>query len=206
MLIRDDVFSWGPFVASVPVVLPYAFLKEWGAPKAYPDYRALLADPQVDAVEVITPHHLHAPMGIAALQAGKHLSLQKPMAVSVAECDALIAAAHRAGKCFRVFENFRYYPPLVRAKELLEAGAIGEPLSIRLKVVQGSMGQGWQVPYSRWAWRFDPIQSGGGGSSSTTATTSSPSPCGSWARWRRSTPGSPTGRFGRSWRAGRCPS
>jgi predicted dehydrogenase len=39
----------------------------------------------------------------------------------------------------------------VRAKELLEAGAIGEPLSIRLKVVQGSMGQGWQVPYSRWA-------------------------------------------------------
>ena len=136
--------------------------KEWGAPKAYPDYRALLADPHVDAVEVITPHHLHAPMGIAALQAGKHLSLQKPMAVSVAECDALIEAAKRSGKCFRVFENFRYYPPLVRAKELLEAGAIGEPLSIRLKVVQGSMGQGWQVPYSRWAWRFDPIQSGGG--------------------------------------------
>ena len=154
-------------MAAVPVVLPYAFLKEWGAPKAYPDYRALLADPHVDAVEVITPHHLHAPMGIAALQAGKHLSLQKPRAVSVAECDALIAAAHRAGKCFRVFENFRYYPPLVRAKELLEAG---------------------------------------GGSSSTTATTSSPSPCGSWARWRRSTPGSPTGPFGRSWRAGRCPS
>lgn len=136
--------------------------KEWGAPKAYPDYRALLADPHVDAVEVITPHHLHAPMGIAALEAGKHVSMQKPMAVTVAECDALIAAAQRSGKRFRVFENFRYYPPLVRAKELLDAGAIGEPLSIRLKVVQGSMGEGWQVPYSRWAWRFDPIQSGGG--------------------------------------------
>jgi len=134
---------------------------EWGAQKAFTDYRQLLADPHVDAVEVITPHHLHAPMGIAALQAGKHLSLQKPMAVSVAECDALIAAAHRAGKCFRVFENFRYYP-LVRAKELLEAGAIGEPLSIRLKVVQGSMGKGWKIPYSRWAWRFDAAQSGGG--------------------------------------------
>ena len=67
--------------------------KEWGAQRTYSDYRQLLADPHVKAVEVITPHHLHAPMGIAALEAGKHVSMQKPMAVSVTECDALIAAA-----------------------------------------------------------------------------------------------------------------
>ena len=135
---------------------------EWGARKSYTDYRQLLADPQVDAVEVITPHHLHETMGVAALQAGKHVSMQKPMAVSVGECDALIAAAKRSDKLFRVFENFRYYPPLVRAKALLDSGAIGEPLSIRIKVVQGSMGEGWKIPYSRWAWRFDAAQSGGG--------------------------------------------
>jgi predicted dehydrogenase len=135
---------------------------EWGVQKAYTDYRQLLADPSVDAVEVITPHHLHARMGIEALEAGKHVSMQKPMAVSVAECDSLIAAANRSGRLFRVFENFRYYPPLVKAKELLDSGAIGEPLSIRIKAVQGSMGEGWKIPYSRWAWRFDPAQSGGG--------------------------------------------
>jgi len=136
--------------------------REWGVQKAYVDYRELLADPNLDAVEVITPHHLHAPIGIAALEAGKHVSMQKPMAMNVAECDALIAATKRSGKLFRVFENFRYYPPLVRAKELLDSGAIGEPLSIRMKIVQGSMGKGWKVPYSRWAWRFDAAQSGGG--------------------------------------------
>ena len=136
--------------------------REWGASKAYADYRQLLADRNVDAVEVITPHHLHAPIGVAALEAGKHVSMQKPMAMNVAECDALIAAARRSGKLFRVFENFRYYPPLVRAKALLDSGAIGEPLSIRIKIVQGSMGKGWKVPYSRWAWRFDQAQSGGG--------------------------------------------
>jgi predicted dehydrogenase len=136
--------------------------REWGAQQAYTDYRQLLADPKVDAVEVITPHHLHVGIGVAALEAGKHVSMQKPMAMNVTECDALIAAARRSGKVFRVLENFRYYPPLVRAKELLDSGAIGEPLSIRIKIVQGSMGKGWKVPYSRWAWRYDEAQSGGG--------------------------------------------
>ena len=136
--------------------------REWGAQQAYTDYRQLLADPKVDAVEVITPHHLHAPIGIAALEAGKHVSMQKPMAMNVTECDALIEAARRSGKLFRVFENFRYCAPMVRAKELLDSGAIGEPLSIRIKFIQGSMGKGWKVPYSRWAWRFDETKSGGG--------------------------------------------
>ena len=135
---------------------------EWQVGKTYTDYRHLLADPEVDAVEVITPHHLHAEMGIAALEAGKHVSIQKPMAISVAECDAIIEAAQRAGKLMRVFENFRFYPPLVKAKQLLDAGAIGEPLSIRIKCVQGTTGEDWEIPYRRWVWRFDPAQSGGG--------------------------------------------
>ena len=134
---------------------------QWGTAKSYTDYRDLLDDPEVDAVEVITPHHLHARMGVDALAAGKHVSMQKPMAVTVAECDELIAAADRADGIFRTFENFQYYPPLVRAKQILESGAIGEPLSMRMKVTLGTR-EGWEIPYERWSWRFDPEKGGGG--------------------------------------------
>lgn len=134
---------------------------EWNATKSYTDYRELLADPDVDAVDISVPHHLHATMGIAALEAGKHVSLQKPMAITIAECDALIAASKRSDRCFRTFENFQYYPPMMRAKELLESGCVGEPLSIRMKVITGTM-EGWEIPYERWAWRFDPAKGGGG--------------------------------------------
>src|SRR3990172_5851346 len=110
--------------------------KEWGARRHLTDYRDLLADAKVDAVEILNPHDLHEEMAVAALAAGKHVSLQKPMARTLAEADAIAAAAAAApGQVFRVFENYRYYPPYVRAKELLESGAIGEPLSLRMKVI-----------------------------------------------------------------------
>jgi len=149
-------------VCDVDETLLQRRVHEWGVEKAYTDYCQFLLDTNVDAVEVITPHHLHAEMGIAALEAGKHVSMQKPMAVNAAECDALIEATQRSGKLFRVFENFRFYPPMVKAKRLLDSGAIGEPLSIRIKAIQGSMGEGWEIPYGTLAWRFDPARSGGG--------------------------------------------
>ena len=135
--------------------------KQWGAAKAYTDYQELLADPKVDAVEIITPHHLHCRMGVDAIEAGKHVSIQKPMATTIAECDKLITAANRSERMFRTFENFQYYPPLVRAKDLLGSGTIGEPVSMRMKTVIGTK-QGWEIPYERWSWRFDPQQGGGG--------------------------------------------
>ncbi len=136
--------------------------EQWGVSKIYRDYKELLQDTEVDAVEVITPHHLHKEMGVAALEAGKHVSMQKPMAMNIAECDALINAAKQSGKMFRVFENFRHYPPLMKALELVQADAIGEPLSIRIKVMQGSMSEGWEIPDETVSWRFDPARSGGG--------------------------------------------
>jgi predicted dehydrogenase len=84
------------------------------------------------------------------------------MALNVAECDAMIEASRIASTRLRVFENFRFYPPLVRAKQLLDGGAIGEPISIRLKAVQGALKHGWPVPRSTLEWRFDDAQSGGG--------------------------------------------
>lgn len=135
---------------------------QWRVEKAYRDYRELLADSSIDAVEVITPHHLHKEIGVAALEAKKHVLMQKPMAMTIPECDALINATKRSGKMFRVFENFRHYPPLIKAMTLLEADAIGEPLSVRIKVMQGSMSEGWEIPDETVSWRFDPARSGGG--------------------------------------------
>ncbi len=135
---------------------------EWGVKKAYTDYKEIIKDPEIDAVEIIVPPYLHAPIAIEALEAGKHVSLQKPMAMNIKECEQIIETAKRTGKTLRVFENFMYFPPLVKAKEMLDAGEIGEPLSIRIKCVQGITGKDWVIPVRRWAWRFDPEKGGGG--------------------------------------------
>ena len=113
--------------------------REWGvAPaKIYTDYLSLLADPEVDLVELLVPHHLHAEMTVAACQHGKHVSVQKPMALTAAEADRMVQAAERAGVTLRVFENFVFYEPHVRAKAMIDAGEIGEPQMIRLHVGTG---------------------------------------------------------------------
>lgn len=134
----------------------------WGAPRAYTDPAQLFADPEVDAVDVLTPHHLHAAHAIAALEAGKHVSLQKPPTRTLAELDAVASAAARSGRLLRVFENFAYYPPHRKAKQLIDAGAIGVPLSVRVKTAAGRPDRGWQVGLSSLAWRMDREACGGG--------------------------------------------
>ena len=136
----------------------------WGVPAdhVFTDYRDLLALPDVDLVEILLPHHLHRQATLDAAAAGKHISLQKPMALSVAEADEMIAAAEQAGVIFKVFENFIFYPPVQRARALIEAGEIGEPLTIRIKSNSGTSPNMWDIPHAAWAWRFDPDQCGGG--------------------------------------------
>ena len=67
--------------------------KAWGVDRVYTDYERVLEDRAVDVVELLIPHHLHCPMTIAACRAGKHVSVQKPMALSAAEADRMIEAA-----------------------------------------------------------------------------------------------------------------
>jgi predicted dehydrogenase len=144
----------------------------------------MLNESAIDAVEVITPHHLHKDMTVDVLEAGKDVSVQKPMALEVSECDAMIDAAKRTGKNLRVFENFQYYPPMAKAKELLDGGEIGDPISIKLKAIQGSLDGNdkskpppqradarppYPLPLSHQVenvhpdnWKFDPKQGGGG--------------------------------------------
>ena len=119
-------------------------------------------DPAIDAVEIITPHHLHAEMSIAALEAGKHVSVQKPMAMNVTEADAMLAAADRSDRLFRVIENYRFSPLFAKAREMLRAGEIGEPLTLRIKSLTGNMRHGWDVPSNAQDWRSDEARSGQG--------------------------------------------
>jgi len=136
--------------------------REWRAPKVYGDIEALLRDADVNAVEIALPHHLHRDVAVAALQAGKHVSLQKPPTLTLAELDDVAEAAKSAGRSVRVLENFMHYPPHVKAKELVEEGVIGAPLSVRLKTAAGRFEDGWRVPASSQQWRMNPDLCGGG--------------------------------------------
>ena len=126
--------------------------KEWKAVKSYTDYRELLADRAVDAVEVLTPHHAHEEQAVAAARSGKHISLQKPMTVSLESADRIIGAASGTGKIFKVSDNYLFYPPLVLAKKIIENGGIGEPTNLRIKFISGT--GGWDVPAASWEWRM----------------------------------------------------
>ena len=135
---------------------------EWGVENVYQDYHKLLDDPDIDIVEIITPHHLHAEMSIAALEAGKHVSVQKPMAMNLSEADAIIVAEHRSSRMFRVIENYRFYPPYNKIKELMESDHIGDPISIRIKSTTGNVSYGWDISEMSQAWRSDVSNSGEG--------------------------------------------
>jgi predicted dehydrogenase len=136
--------------------------KEWGVGKIYTEYTKFLADPEIDLVELLVPHHLHAEMTIQACQAGKHVSVQKPMAMNVSEAESMIAAAEKAKVVLRVYENFVFYPPHVRAKRMIEAGEIGDPQMIRIHVGTGKSKTQWKVPLDSWLWRFKDEKSSGG--------------------------------------------
>ena len=95
-------------------------------------------------------------------RAGKHVSVQKPMALCAAEADEMIDAARKAGVVLRVFETFACYAPAVRAKEMIDAGEIGDIRAVRMHVNTGTGDTGWKVPLSAWLWRFNAKQCGGG--------------------------------------------
>ncbi len=97
-----------------------------GIPNAHSTAEALLADSSVDAVYVAVPNKFHAPLAIQALEAGKHVILEKPFAMNTAEAEAVIAAAEKAGKVFTVGMNQRFVENHQKIKALVEAGKLGE--------------------------------------------------------------------------------
>ncbi len=135
-----------------------------GTQKIYTDYRRLLDSKEIDAVEVITPQQYHREITLAALDAGKHVSVQKPMANNMQETTLMTKAAEHSGRIARIYENFRFYPAIDRAKTLVDAGEIGEPLAIHIKLTNGIGGSGdFSHDQSRtWDRRMDLETSGGG--------------------------------------------
>ena len=100
--------------------------QKYGAPKAVSDYREVMADPAVQAVSIATPDFAHAEPAIAAAKAGKHLLVEKPLATTVEECQAIIAAAKASGvKLMTDFHN-RWSPPFYKAWKAIREGEIGQ--------------------------------------------------------------------------------
>lgn len=118
----------------------------WGCAGAaiLDDMDALLARDDVDLVEILLPHHLHLDAALKAIDAGKAVSLQKPMCMSMEEADRLVDAANGSKRPFKIFENFIFYPPVLKARELINADAIGKPLSIRIKSNPGTSQTAWE--------------------------------------------------------------
>lgn len=102
-----------------------------GVPRWTADYQDVVHDPDVDAVIITTPEFLHAEQTIAAARAGKHVLCEKPIAATLAEADAMIAAAEAAGVHFMVAHSRRFTARYITVRELLDSGAVGEPLLIR---------------------------------------------------------------------------
>jgi myo-inositol 2-dehydrogenase/D-chiro-inositol 1-dehydrogenase len=157
--------AWGRFHAASIAKAPRARLAAIAARsdaaaeaarQAYPDaaihrdWRSLLADPDIDAVDVVVPNHLHREIGVAALDAGKHVLLEKPMANSIADCDALIAAARRSGRQLAVGHEFRLSTQWGLIKQVIDEGRIGRPLHALVSL--------FRFPYRQGSggWRYDP--------------------------------------------------
>jgi len=122
---------------------------------AYPTLSALLEDEGVQAVIVATPPYTHRELCEQALQAGKHVFLEKPMALSVADCDAILQAAERTQRRVMVGHVLRLFPLFYQAKQWLDAGVIGKPLAVAIRRT------GNERELFAKGWRADVRQSGG---------------------------------------------
>jgi len=125
-----------------------------GVAKGYGDIDAFLADPAVDAVWVASPNHLHKAQAIAALKAGKHVLCEKPMAMSRAECRAMIRAAGKAGRLLTIGYNSRHHPRLRALRAQWRAGRFGQPVQMhgRFHYRYPQVPEDW--------WRLDDATSG----------------------------------------------
>jgi predicted dehydrogenase len=123
-------------------------------PRVTTDWRELAADPGVDAAVIATPNALHAPQAVAFLDAGKHVLVEKPMAPTLAEADAMIAAARRGGAWLMVAHCWRFHPDVRALRARVERGELGEIVKTR--------GYGAHAGWGPSGWFTDPELAGGG--------------------------------------------
>ncbi len=126
--------------------------------------RALPDGVRADAVAIVTPNHLHAPMAIAALEAGFHVFCEKPMAVNLSEAQAIERAAQASGRRFALAFTYSGYPLVEEARQRVARGDLGAIRLVQVEYLQGWLSQPIDTEGNRQAeWRTDPSRAGPGG-------------------------------------------
>jgi predicted dehydrogenase len=125
--------------------------EELGFARASGDWRAVVADPEVDVVSITTPNQFHAEMAIAALKAGKHVWCEKPMATSATDAVAMLEAAQAAGKVAALGYNYIQNPAVRHMRRLIEQGAIGTVNHVRVEMDEDFMAD----PAAPFGWKSE---------------------------------------------------
>ncbi|QSB18643.1 Gfo/Idh/MocA family oxidoreductase [Pseudomonas sp. 15A4] len=129
----------------------------WGFERSQGDWQQLVSDPAVNLVAITTPNLLHFPMAMAALEAGKAVYCEKPLAVSLEQAREMQAAARKAGVVTRVGYNYQHNPIIGLAKQMIESGELGRIVSFQGEFSEDFMGDG----LSPWSWRCEEAHAGG---------------------------------------------
>lgn len=143
-------------LADTPADKARGFADSFGFAHATADWRTAVTDPEVDVVSITTPNGLHREMAEAALAAGKHVWLEKPMALTVADAESMAAAARAAGRVTLLGYNYLRSPAVQHAVALIGAGAIGRPVHFRGVYDEDYMAD----PALPWHWRLTRAQGG----------------------------------------------
>ncbi|MEO1717895.1 MAG: Gfo/Idh/MocA family oxidoreductase [Planctomycetota bacterium] len=147
-----------------------ASAKAIGIPRGYASVEAMLEaeaalpeSKRIEAVSIVTPNFTHAGLATACLEAGFHVVLDKPMAVTSEECAAIAAAAGKTGKTVTITYNYSGYPLVREARALVESGAIGAVRRVQAEYVQGWLATDLEASgHKQAAWRTDPARAGAG--------------------------------------------
>ena len=125
--------------------------RELGLPRAYESFQAMLDDRRVEVVHITSPNHLHLEHARAALQAGKHVVCEKPLAMTPAQSAELLELAERSGRVHAVNFNIRFYPINQHVHGMVKSGELGD-----VRLVSGHYLQDWLLLDTDWNWRLEP--------------------------------------------------
>ena len=148
---EDEGFARCVAAADLVEELRESHRKEWEIPAVYPNHHKLLEDPNVDAVAIILGHHLHADLTIDALNAGRHVLVEKPMANTLEECDRMIEAEQASGKILQIGLTGRFHPATRKAREILDSNELG-PVVTALSRFNKNWGYGGRRYQYRTRW------------------------------------------------------
>ena len=137
-------------IAGLTDELAAGFAKQIGVDKWTSDYKTILADPSIQAVHVCTPNALHYPISKEAMEAGKAVLCEKPLALDAQQAQDLVDTAARTGMVNCINHNLRYYPIPQQIREMIAAGELGDVLS-----VQGTYAQDWLLYDTDYNWRIE---------------------------------------------------